>query len=31
MHKVQTSLRLDEEKFKLAKEILGELGMNFGS
>ncbi len=29
MHKVQTSVRLDEEKFKLAKEILSELGMNF--
>ena len=29
MHKVQTSLRLDEHKFKQAKEILGELGMNF--
>ena len=29
MHKVQTSLRLDEDKFKEAKEILGQLGMNF--
>lgn len=29
MHKVQTSLRLDEEKFKQAKEILSELGLNF--
>ena len=29
MHKVQTSLRLDEDKFKEAKKILGQLGMNF--
>jgi len=29
MSKVQTSLRLDENKFKEAKEILGQLGMNF--
>ncbi len=29
MHKVQTSLRLDEDKFREAKEILGQLGMNF--
>ena len=29
MHKVQTSLRLDADKFKEAKEILGQLGMNF--
>ncbi len=29
MNKVQTSLRLDEEKFIHAKEILKDLGMNF--
>ncbi len=29
MQKVQTSLRLDEDKFREAKEILGQLGMNF--
>ncbi len=29
MPKVQTSLRLDAIKFKEAKEILNELGMNF--
>ena len=29
MSKVQTSLRLEEETFKEAKEILNALGMNF--
>jgi len=29
MSKVQTSLRLDEEKFSEAKEILKSLGLNF--
>ena len=29
MPKVQTSLRLEEETFKEAKEILNALGMNF--
>jgi DNA-damage-inducible protein J len=29
MSKIQTSLRLDEEKLKEAKKILSELGMNF--
>ena len=29
MSKVQTSLRLDEDKLREAKKILGELGMNF--
>ena len=29
MSKVQTSLRLDEDKFSQAKEILKDLGLNF--
>ena len=29
MSKVQTSLRLDEDKFAQAKEILKDLGLNF--
>ena len=29
MSKVQTSLRLDEDKFSQAKEILKSLGLNF--
>ena len=29
MSKVQTSLRLDEDKFLEAKEILNSLGLNF--
>ena len=29
MSKVQTSLRLDEDKFSEAKEILKKLGLNF--
>ncbi len=29
MRKVQTSLRLDEDKFSEAKEILKSLGLNF--